>query len=132
MGTALGYSTVLLASAFPTASIYTTETDPAHTEIARATFKKLGLDGQITILAEPEGQYDIVFVDGGRPGVVAQGGLLISPAVKDAFSTVACHALRDVTDEPVTSIDSARAAYTEAARQLIADARANAAATRSG
>jgi predicted O-methyltransferase YrrM len=76
IGTLAGYSTIWLARALPPGgSLITLEADPKHAEIARANFKRAGLDAVIDlrlgaaldslaqIAAEGRGPFDLVFVD---------------------------------------------------------------------
>jgi predicted O-methyltransferase YrrM len=76
IGTLAGYSTIWLARALPPdGSLITLEADPKHAEIARANFKRAGLDAVIDlrlgaaleslprIAAEKRGPFDLIFVD---------------------------------------------------------------------
>ena len=76
IGTLAGYSTIWLARALPPdGSLITLEADSRHAEIARANFKRAGLDAVIDlrlgaaleslprIAAEERGPFDLIFVD---------------------------------------------------------------------
>ena len=67
-GTGIGYSTVLIAEAFPRSRLFTVERDALHRRIAEQTFVDAGLADRITIVPSmdeaPIERSDLVFVDG--------------------------------------------------------------------
>ena len=76
IGTLAGYSTIWLARALPPdGTVITLEADPKHAEVARANFRRAGLDAVIDlrlgaaldslpkVAAENRGPFDLVFVD---------------------------------------------------------------------
>ena len=126
-GTGTGYSTVLIAEAFPRARIFTVEHDAWHRRIAARTFRDAGAADRITVLPSmadaPVERCDLVFVDGPlidtarlRPGC-----LLIDDAVKRAFRAAAITALEPLRqpsgDNPAT-LRQARQRYRDATAAL--------------
>ncbi len=100
LGTAVGYSAIRMAMAYPGCRITTIEKDPDRIREARENFKKAGLEDRITLLegdisrriAEMEqGAFDMVFMDAAKgqygkwlPGALAAlacGGLLAADNV---------------------------------------------------
>jgi len=94
LGTALGYTAALFASAAPNCRIDTIDADSVHVELARANLKRLGFDQQVVVhagdfqrvLSGLKQEYDLAFFDGFAPCVsivalitdrVVSGGLLI-------------------------------------------------------
>ena len=67
-GTGIGYSTVLIAEAFPRSRLFTVERDDLHRRIAEQTFADAGMADQITLVPSmeeaPIERSDLVFVDG--------------------------------------------------------------------
>ena len=67
-GTGIGYSTVLIAEAFPRSRLFTVERDALHRRIAEQTFADAGIADRITIVPSmeeaPIERCDLVFVDG--------------------------------------------------------------------
>ena len=76
IGTLAGYSTIWLARALPSdGSLITLEADSKHAEVARANFKRAGLDAIVDlrlgpaleslpkIAAENRGPFDLIFID---------------------------------------------------------------------
>lgn len=94
LGTALGYTSAVLALSCPDAEVHTVEGDPTHVALARSEITMLGLAHRITVhpgdfaevlpgLAKP---FDLAFFDGFAPDpniigqlcdLVAAGGWLI-------------------------------------------------------
>jgi predicted O-methyltransferase YrrM len=81
LGTLGGYSSIWLARALPTGGrLVTLEADPKHAEVARANFKRAGMDGIIELrvgpaldtlpqlVAEGRGPFDLTFIDADKPG----------------------------------------------------------------
>jgi predicted O-methyltransferase YrrM len=81
LGTLGGYSSIWLARALPTGGrLVTLEADPKHVEVARANFKRAGMDGIIELrvgpaldtlpllAAEGRGPFDLTFIDADKPG----------------------------------------------------------------
>jgi predicted O-methyltransferase YrrM len=72
IGTAIGYSALLLHEACPTAEIDTIELDPKRHEIAQNTMLEAGIEDQVRchlgdaadIIPALRGPYDFVFLDG--------------------------------------------------------------------
>ena len=94
IGTAIGYSTLLLASAMPDgASLVSVELDKARAVIARQHIAKAGLCDRVTVLdgdamtviPELNGDFDFVFLDGPKGQYLAYLTLLIN---KLAFGAV--------------------------------------------
>ena len=100
VGTAVGYSTLLMAQIMPEGcSITTIENYEPRIQEAKENFKKAGMEKRIAllegdagrILTELEGTYDFVFMDGAKgqylhwlPMIVrrmAKGGILVSDNV---------------------------------------------------
>ena len=75
LGTAIGYTACVLASATEKTHVDTIERDLEHVEIARGHIRDLGLDEQVTVhqgdffevMAKLEGPYDLAFFDGLGP-----------------------------------------------------------------
>ena len=72
IGTAIGYSTLLMASHFPEVEIDTLEIDPVRHERAVEVMKKAGYDNRVhchlgdagELLSHMEGPYDFLYLDG--------------------------------------------------------------------
>ena len=72
IGTAIGYSTLLLASHFPEAEIDTLEIDPKRHERATQVMQKVGYDQRVhchlgdaaELLPQMHGPYDFLYLDG--------------------------------------------------------------------
>lgn len=72
IGTAIAYSTLLLAYSAPLADIVTIEKDPARTALAHDFIKRAGMQNRISLLegdaadflAELSGPFDFIFIDG--------------------------------------------------------------------
>ena len=72
VGTAIGYSTLLLASHFPEATIDTLEIDPVRHERALDVMKQAGYEKRVhchlgdaaELLPQMEGPYDFLYLDG--------------------------------------------------------------------
>ena len=100
IGTLGGYSTIWLARALaPDGRLITLEADAKHAEVARANFRRAGLDGQIDlrlgqaldalkqIAAEGAEPFDFVFIDADKANIPAyfsfaldltrRGGLIV-------------------------------------------------------
>jgi predicted O-methyltransferase YrrM len=100
LGSAIGYSTIWLASAAgPDAEVHYTDSSTRNAEEARGYFERAGVASRIRIhvgdalaaLASVPGQFDLVFNDVDKPGYLAvleavparlkPGGLLVSDNV---------------------------------------------------
>jgi predicted O-methyltransferase YrrM len=77
LGTALGYTSAIFASAAPEALIDTIEADVLHVKLAQSNFQMLSIDHRITIhqgdfqavLVDLEQDYDLAFFDGYAPSI---------------------------------------------------------------
>ena len=127
-GTGIGYSTVLIAEAFPRSRLFTVERDALHRRIAEQTFADAGVADQITIVPSmeeaPIERSDLVFVDGPvvEPARLRKDCLLIDDAVKRTFRTAAIAALqplRDPTGDPAVALQRARDRYRGAVTGLL-------------
>lgn len=89
LGTAIGYTACLLASATATTQVETIERDPAHVALARGHLSAAGLDRRVAVhagdftevLTTLDGGFDLVFFDGLAPSralVAAMRGQLRS------------------------------------------------------
>ena len=75
LGTALGYTACVMATATERTHLDTIEGDPSHVELARGHIRDLRLDDRVTIhsgdffevMAELDGPYDLAFFDGLGP-----------------------------------------------------------------
>ncbi len=126
-GTGIGYSTVLIAEAFPLARVFTIERDAEHRRTAERMFRDAGAADRITIVPSmadaPIERCDLVFVDG--PAVdtarLRPGCLFIDDAVKRAFRAAAIAALeplRKPTGDAEAALRRARQRYRDAAAEL--------------
>ena len=83
IGTLAGYSTIWLARALPAGGRLTTlELDPKHADVARANFKRAGLDDLIDLhvgaaietlprlAAEGRGPFDFIFIDADKISIL--------------------------------------------------------------
>ena len=79
LGTGIGYTAVLLASACPSAHIDTLEGEETHVQLAQSLFQQLGLAERIHLHAGsfadtlgplPTGHYDLAFFDGHAPPLI--------------------------------------------------------------
>jgi predicted O-methyltransferase YrrM len=80
-GTLFGYSTIVMARALPDdGHIWTLELAPKHAEIARANFKRAGVEDRVTVLVGPaidsvntlpSDAFDFVFIDADKQGYPA-------------------------------------------------------------
>ena len=131
-GTGIGYSTVLIAEAFPRSRLFTVERDALHRRIAEQTFADAGVADQITIVPSmdeaPIERSDLVFVDGPvvDPARLRNGCVFIDDAVKRTFRNAAIAALqplRDPTDDTDDSLRLARQRYRHASADLLREAR---------
>ena len=131
-GTGIGYSTVLIAEAFPRARVFTVEHDALNRRIAEQTFRDVGLADRITIVPSmeeaPFDRSDLVFVDGPvvDPARLRADCLLIDDAVKRTFRTAAIAALQPLrvpSSAPATALEHARRRYRDAVAQLLRAAR---------
>lgn len=131
-GTGIGYSTVLIAEAFPRARVFTVEHDALNRRIAEQTFRDVGLADRITIVPSmeeaPFDRSDLVFVDGPvvDPARLRADCLLIDDAVKRTFRTAAIAALQPLrapSSDPATALEHARRRYRDAVAQLLRAAR---------
>ena len=94
LGTALGYTACVLATATRETHVDTIEGDPRHVELARENIRDVHLDGRVTvhsgdffeIMAKLDGPYDLAFFDGLGPTIrtveklrslLRPGGLLV-------------------------------------------------------
>ena len=94
LGTAIGYTAAVLASATPTTRVETIERDPEHVALARANMADADLAERVTVhagdfatvLPQLDGLFDLVFFDGlgptsalidGLREMLAPGGLLV-------------------------------------------------------
>lgn len=86
IGTAIGYSTLLLASAMPQgATMYTIEIDHARAAIATRHIEAAGLQNRITqvigdamtVIPQLDGKFDFVFLDGPKGQYLAHLELLL-------------------------------------------------------
>lgn len=74
IGTAIGYSGLLMLQHAPAASLTTIELDPVRAEVARATFAQAGVSARVTLLEGDagkllnglDGNYDLVFIDAAK------------------------------------------------------------------
>lgn len=72
IGTAIGYSSLLLALEFPEAEIHTVEIDPSRVEIAMKAHEEAGVSSRITchvgdaseVVSKLEGPFDFLYLDG--------------------------------------------------------------------
>jgi predicted O-methyltransferase YrrM len=104
LGTAIGYTACILASATDQTHVDTIEGDPQHVALARDNIRDLGLDERVTVhsddffevMAELNGPYDLAFFDGLGPTIrlietlrnlVRPGGLLVCGNLAHAGST---------------------------------------------
>jgi len=82
IGTLGGYSGVCLLRGMGAGGfLHTFEIDPAHAEVARVSFEKAGLSDRVRIHVgparerlrqiEPDGPFDLVFIDADKPGYPA-------------------------------------------------------------
>jgi predicted O-methyltransferase YrrM len=82
IGTLGGYSGVCLARGMgPAGILHTFELDPAHAELARGSFERAGVAGQVRVHVgralerlrdvEAEGPFDLVFIDADKQGYPA-------------------------------------------------------------
>ena len=126
-GTGIGYSTVLIAEAFPHARVFTVERDALHRSIAERTFRDAGAADRITIVPStadaPIERCELVFVDG--PAIdtarLRPGCLYVDDAVKRAFRTAAIAALeplRQPSGDVKAALRRARQRYRDAAAEL--------------
>ena len=131
-GTGIGYSTVLIAEAFPNSRLVTVERDPQHRRIAEQTFTAVGVADRVTIVPSmkeaPIKRSDLVFVDGPvvDPARLRADCLLIDDAVKRPFRGAAIAALEPLRDPADTSDAAQRRArqrYRDAATELLTAAR---------
>jgi predicted O-methyltransferase YrrM len=75
LGTALGYTACVLASATERTHVDTIDSDPSHVALARGHIRNLHLDDRVTVrsgdffdvMAELAGPYDLAFFDGLGP-----------------------------------------------------------------
>ena len=130
-GTGIGYSTVLIAEAFPRSRLFTVERDARHRRIAEQTFAEAGVTNRITIVPSTEEttieRSDVVFVDGPvvDPPRLRKDCLFIDDAVKRTFRTAAIAALqplRDPAGDPHAALRLARQRYRAVVLQLLHDA----------
>jgi predicted O-methyltransferase YrrM len=94
LGTAIGYTACVLASATEQTQVDTIEDDPVHVALARQHISDLGVGQQVTVhpgdffevMARLDGPYDLAFFDGLGPTVrlvetlrrlLRPGGLLV-------------------------------------------------------
>jgi predicted O-methyltransferase YrrM len=94
LGTALGYTACVLATATAQTHVDTIEGDPSHVALARGHIRDLRLDDRVTVhsgdffdvMAKLAGPYDLVFFDGLGPtlrtveklrSLLRPGGLLV-------------------------------------------------------
>ena len=131
-GTGIGYSTVLIAEAFPRARVFTVEHDALNRLIAEQTFRDIGLADRITIVPSmeeaPFDRSDLVFVDGPvvDPTRLRADCLLIDDAVKRTFRSDAIAALQPLrapSSDPATALEHARRRYRDAVARLLCAAR---------
>lgn len=104
LGTAIGYTASILATATDQTHVDTIEGDPEHVELARDNIRDLSLDERVTVhsgdffevMAELNGPYDLAFFDGLGPTVrlvkklhtlLRPGGLLVCGNLAHAGST---------------------------------------------
>ena len=97
IGTAIGYSSILMAQSLPEdAAITTIEREEAAAQIARENIAQFGLDGRIDVLSADaealletlDGSYDMIFMDGAKAHYIhflphcirllRKGGVLVS------------------------------------------------------
>ena len=127
-GTGIGYSTVLIADAFPRSRLFTVERDALHRRIAEQTFADAGIADRITIVPSmeeaPIERCDLVFVDGPvvDPARLRTDCLFIDDAVKRSFRGAAIAALQplgDPTSDPDAALRLARQRYQGAAAEVL-------------
>lgn len=127
-GTGIGYSTVLIAEAFPHARLFTVERDADHRRIAECTFRDAGAADRITIVPSmadaPVERCALVFVDGPvvDPTRLRPGCLCIDDALKRTFRAAAIAALaplRQPSGDPTVTLERVRGDYRTAVADLI-------------
>ena len=130
-GTGIGYSTVLIADAFPRSRLFTVERDALHRRTAEQTLADAGIADRITIVPSmeeaPIERCDLVFVDGPvvDPTRLRKDCLLIDDARKRSFRAAAIAALqplRDPTGDPAAALQRARDRYRGAVTGLLSAA----------
>lgn len=128
-GTGIGYSTVLIAEAFPHARLFTVERDAGHRRIAERTFRDAGAADRITIVPSmadaPVERCDLIFVDGPvvDPARLRPGCLCIDDALKRTFRAAAIAALqplRQPSGDPTATLERVRNDYRTAVADLAA------------
>lgn len=94
VGTAIGYSTLLLASAMPeTATLCTLEIDPARAAIAERQVEVAGMQRRVSIIIGNamatipplEGNFDFVFLDGPKAQYLAYLELMLDKLAPGAL-----------------------------------------------
>lgn len=127
-GTGIGYSTVLIAEAFPHSRLFTVEHDAHHRRIAERTFADASVADLVTIVHSmeeaPFERSDLVFVDGPvvDPARLREDCLLIDDAVKRTFRGAAITALeplRNPSGDTDAALRLARQRYRDAAAELL-------------
>jgi len=128
-GTALGYSSLLIAEAFPDAHVFTVENDPLHQQIAAQIFSKTDTRNRITIVPTiveaPIERSDILFIDGPTvdPDMAPPHCLLINDTMKRSFRLGAISALqplRKPSENPRLALKDARERYRNAVKKIVA------------
>ena len=89
LGTAVGYTACILASATPTTTVDTVERDPVHVSLARENLRSANLQDRVTVhqgdfsavIRGLDGDYDLAFFDGlsPTPGLVEHLRALLKP-----------------------------------------------------
>ena len=131
IGTALGYSSLLIAEAFRDAHVFTVEKDPLHRKIASQIFSETDTRNRITILPTiveaPVEHSDILFVDGPTidPAVVPPHCLFINDTMKRSFrlgAITALQPLRNPNKNSSTALNDARYRYRQTVEKIIIEA----------
>ena len=89
LGTAVGYTACILASATPSTTVDSVERDPLHVSLARENLRSANLQDRVTVhqgefsavIAGLDGDYDLAFFDGlsPTPGLVGDLRALLKP-----------------------------------------------------
>lgn len=128
IGTAIGYSAVLIAEAFPQARLYTVEHNLLHRRLAEGIFDRAGVADRITIVPSVTKvaveRCDLVFVDGPLVDLsqVPERSILIDDVVKPSFRRAAIAALeplRQPSDDPDGAVQRAQNRYRDAVAELL-------------
>lgn len=128
IGTAIGYSAVLISEAFPQARLYTVEHNLLHRRLAEMTFVRAGVADRITIVPAVTKAVvehcDLVFVDGPLVDLaqIPDRSIVIDDVVKPSFRRAAIAALnplRQPSDDPERAVQRARNRYRDVVAELL-------------